>query len=231
MIKSLDLYGFSAKNVENILEISARDQFIKNNITKEKKVKDFFQTSLFENDFCDLVVDDEEISCDSDKFELILSNLALQHINSVPEFLLNIKRMLKKDGIFAVSFFGEQNLFDLKKAVFEAEKDVYGGISPRIIPTIDIKNAANLLQKAGFRDPVSSLEVIEVEYESAAKLLQDLKLMAQGNIMLKRSKKMANRKFLDEILKNYVKIAGLKEYEGDKRVLARFEVVIAVGRK
>ena len=145
----------------------------------------------------------------------------------MPQFLLQSYDLLRKNGIFIASFFGEENLFDLKKAVFEAENAIFGQVSPRFIPTIDVKNAAMLLQKSGFINPISSLEAVDVEYDNTLKLLQDIKFMGQGNILLKRDKKFINRKFLDEILKNYVRIAGLQ----GAKVKAHFEIVIMIGNK
>lgn len=223
IFESLDLY--SLKKFDKALEISAFDQFISNYIIKNQKVKEIFTTS-FNKNFCDILADDENLPFKNDIFDLVITNLNLQHINLVKEFLLQTYKILRKDGIFIASFFGEQNLFELKKAVFDAENEIYGGISPRIIPAIDVKNAANLLQKAGFKNSVSSLEIIDVEYENPMNLLRDLKFMNLGNIMLKRSKKFANRKFLDEILKNYAKIAEI-----NGKIKARFEIIIVIGKK
>lgn len=215
------------RDFENCLEISALDNHLLDSITKTKKVKRIFQTRINLSPNCQIIADDEFLPFKNENFDLIISNLNLQHINLVPQFLLQMRDLLKKDGIFIASFFGEENLFDLRKAVFEAENEVFGGISPRIIPTINVKNAAILLQKAGFSDPVSSLETVEVEYENVIKLLQDLKNMGQSNVLLTRSRKFSTRKFLDEILKNYVKIAGI---EGGF-VKARYEIVTMIGWK
>jgi NADH dehydrogenase [ubiquinone] 1 alpha subcomplex assembly factor 5 len=238
-IADILLENIEAQNCkfENALEISAMDNYITDNIIKNKNVERVFcslvdEKQLYnaqEKGFRDSVAicDDEFLPFKPEKFDLVLSNLNLHHINIIPQFLADVKRILRKNGVFIASFFGENNLFDLKKAVFDAENEVLGQISPRFMPTIDVKNAANLLQKAGFANPLSSLEIIEVEYENVAKLLQDIKFMAQGNILLKRDKKFINRKFFDEILKNYAIINSL----GEKKVKARFEIVVMVGWK
>jgi len=219
------------RDFETALEISAKDQYLSDSIVKSGKVKQIFQTSLTQRlgdgDFADLVADDEFLPFKKESFDLVVSNLNLQHVNLVPQFLMQAKDLLKENGIFVASFFGEENLIDLKKAVLEAENSVYGGISPRISPVIDVKTAGMLLQKAGFRNPVSSLEIVEVEYEDLRKFLRDLKFMGQGNIMTLRSRKFAVRKFLDEILNNYAKISGLQ----GKGARVRFEIVVMIGWK
>ena len=196
---------------KNALEISAQDEYLANLVLNSKKVQKLTQSFLFQSqnenyEIDKLIADDEFLPFKPEIFDLVLSNLNLHHVNIVPQFLLDVKKILQKEGIFIASFFGENNLLDLKQAVFDAENSVFGQVSPRFIPVIDVKNAAMLLQKAGFSNPVASLEVIEVEYKNPLKLLEDIKFMGQGNILLKKDKKFANRKFLDEILKNYVKI-------------------------
>jgi SAM-dependent methyltransferase len=212
-------------NYQDILEISAKNHFLKDYITKHQEIKNFFSTSLFGDDF-DLIVDDEKLNFEPKSFDLALSNLNLQFINEIPQFLVKIRQILREKGVFMASFFAENNLFSLKKAVFEAENTVFGRVSPRFIPLIDVKSAGMLLQKAGFKNSVSSLEIIEVEYENTQKLLHDLKFMMLGNILCKKSKIFTNRKFFDEIYKNYVKIEGLGQ---GNQVKARFEVVIMAG--
>ncbi len=229
------------RDFENALEISAQDNYLTDYIIKSQKGKRVFAT-IFDggnDEYCrslgtdnpravrTILADDEFLPFKPESFDLVISNLNLHHINAVSQFLLQTREILRQNGLFIASFFGENNLFDLKKAVFEAENSVYGRVSPRFIPTIDVKNAAMLLQKAGFANSLSSLEIIDVEYENAQKLLQDIKFMAQGNILLKRDKKFINRKFFDEILKNYAIISGL----GSKKVKARFEIVIMIGWK
>ncbi len=214
-------------NFDKCLEISALDNHLTDSIAKTKKVKQIFQTQMNFVSNCQIVADDEFLPFKKESFDLIVSNLNFQHVNLVEQFLVQTRELLKKDGVFIASFFGEENLFSLRKAVFEAENEVFGGISPRIIPTIDVKNAAALLQKAGFKNPVSSLEIVEVEYENPMKLLSDLKNMGQGNILLMRTKKFATRKFLDEILKNYAKIEGSQA----GFVKVKFEIVMMIGWK
>ena len=220
------------RDFENILEISPQDGYLTDSIIKNKKGKRIFASFFGKNgkkgsDFFHIIADDEFLPFKKESFDLIVSNLNLQHINLVPQFLLQSYDLLRKNGIFIASFFCEENLFDLKKAVFEAENAIFGQVSPRFIPTIDVKNAAMLLQKSGFINPISSLEAVDVEYDNTLKLLQDIKFMGQGNILLKRDKKFINRKFLDEILKNYVRIAGLQ----GAKVKAHFEIVIMIGNK
>ncbi|MBP7710640.1 MAG: methyltransferase domain-containing protein [Rickettsiales bacterium] len=175
-------------------------------------------------DFC---VDEESLPNEPESFDLILSNLNFHFINEIPQFLLQVKALLKPNGVFIASFFGEENLSQLAHALYETENEIYAGVSPRMPPTIDVKTAANLLAKAGFQNPISDFAKIEVEYGEPLNLLKDLKNMGQGNILTKRSRKFFTKKFLQKISENYKKIYSNEEGE----VTATFEVVTVTGWK
>lgn len=215
------------RDFDKVLEISAKDDFLANYIKKNLKVKEIITSCLIESDFADIVLDDEEIEYESEQFDLIFSNLNIQHINKIPQFLVKIHSILKKDGVFVASFFGEENLLTLKKATVEAENTIYGKISPRFIPVIDIQTSANLLVKAGFKDPASALESIDVSYENGMNIFKDLKYMGQGNVLKLRDRGLVTQKFLDEILKNYAKIAKSEDSSLD----LTYEIITVIGFK
>lgn len=208
-----------AENVEylnrefnSVLEIGPMDDYLQQ---KVKKVQDY-QT----------MQDSESLSLEPESFDLILSNLNFHFINQIPQFLLQVKKSLKPGGIFIASFFGEENLAELAHSIHEAEMEIYGGVSPRMSPTIDVKTAANLLQKAAFQNPISDFDKIEVDYSNPKNLLKDLKMMGQGNILTKRSRKFCTKTLLNKILENYQKLYATKD-----GVKATFEIVTVTGWK
>ena len=96
-------------------------------------------------------------------FDLVISNLSLHWLNDFPGTLSQVFRILKPDGLFLASFLGEQTLFELQQSFYQAEIEVEGGVSPRISPFIRLKDAGNLLVRAGFALPVADAEKIIVE--------------------------------------------------------------------
>jgi NADH dehydrogenase [ubiquinone] 1 alpha subcomplex assembly factor 5 len=174
-----------------------------------------------------LEINEENFSYPKDSFDLVISNLDFHYINDIPQYLIEIKNILKPGGIFIASFFGEENLSELAHVLHLTENEIYGGISPKMPPTIDVKTAANLLQKAGFQNPISDFERIEVEYSDPLNLLKDLKAMGQGNVMLQRSRRFFTRGFLNKISKNYRRL-----YQNNNgKILATFEIVTICGSK
>jgi NADH dehydrogenase [ubiquinone] 1 alpha subcomplex assembly factor 5 len=193
-----------------VLEINGLDGYL----------ADLLKAETFEGD-------EENLPFEPESFDLIVSNLNFHFINQIPQFLLQVKSLLKPNGIFIASFFGEENLSELAKVLYEVENEIYGGISPRMPPTIDVKTAASLIQKAGFQNPISDFDKIEVEYPNPLKLLQDLKNMGQGNILTKRSRKFFTKKFLTAISEKYLELYGT----ADGNIRATFEIVTMTGWK
>jgi SAM-dependent methyltransferase len=219
---------FLNRNFENVLEIGAYDDYLSSLILAGSRHEDevtnprSMSPRLHDGVQYDFHADEEVLSVKK-SYDLILSNLNFHYINQIPQFLLQIKEALNPNGVFIASFFGEENLSQLAHVLYETENEIYNGVSPRMPPTIDVKTAANLLAKAGFQNPISDFAKIEVEYEDPKNLLKDLKMMGQGNILVKRSRKFFTKEFLEKISKNYRKMYP----DG----VATFEVVTVTGWK
>lgn len=205
------------REFDSLLELSARDGYLSSLVKANKKLA----TEI------DIIADDEFLPFKPESFDLILSNLNFHYINQIPQFLLQVNKVLKPGGIFIASFFGEENLSQLAHVLYETENEIYNGMSPRMPPTIDVKTAANLLSKAGFQNPISDFAKVEVEYSDPLNLLKDLKMMGQGNILTKRSKKFVTKEFLRKICENYRKTYPIS----DNKVAATFEIVTITGWK
>ncbi len=224
--------SFLNRNFVNILEIGARDYFLSGLLLKGSKQNEINENGHFaqfsNGDILYDFFDDAEILPQfQQSYDLILSNLNLHFINQIPQFLLQVKDLLRPDGVFIASFFGEENLSELAHILHATENEIYGGISPRMPPTIDVKTAAHLLQKAGFKNPTSEFAKIEVDYSDPMNLLKDLKNMGQSNVLLKRSRQFMTRNFLKKLTKNYFK--NYSNSEGGVR--ATFEIITITGWK
>ena len=174
-----------------------------------------------------LEIDEENFSYPENVFDLVLSNLDFHLINEIPQYLIKVKSILQPGGVFIASFFGEENLSELAHVLHKTENEIYGGISPRMPPTIDVKTAAALMNKAGFQNPISDFDKILVEYSDPLDLLKDLKMMGQGNILHQRSRRFFTKNFLNKTSKNYREMYGVSS----GKVLATFEIVTIIGNK
>ncbi len=136
----------------------------------------------------DVLADEELLPFADNSFDLIIGGATLHWVNDLPGLLVQIRRALKPDGLFLAMMPGGETLSELRASFEAAEMKQSGGISPRISPFLDIRDAGGLLQRAGFALPVVDSEQIEVLYTHPLKLLHDLRRMGQTNALLQSRK-------------------------------------------
>jgi SAM-dependent methyltransferase len=148
------------------------------------------------------VVCDEALPFRDASLDLAVSAGALHWAEDLPGLLIQIRRALKGDGLFLAAVPGGETLTELRQAFAEAETDVLGGTSPRVIPFIDLRDIGSLLQRAGFALPVVDSERLTVRYGDLFGLFRDLRALGATNPLLARSKAPLRRAVLarlDEI--------------------------------
>jgi NADH dehydrogenase [ubiquinone] 1 alpha subcomplex assembly factor 5 len=135
-----------------------------------------------------VVADEEFLPFAANSFDLVVASLALHWINDLPGALLQIRRVLRPDGLFLASMPALGTLMELRTALTEAELALAGGASPRVSPFPELADCAGLLQRAGFSAPVVDLEEIAVRYADPLQLLKDLRAAGETNAVRTRSR-------------------------------------------
>lgn len=148
-------------------------------------------------------LDDEFLPFARAQFDLVISFMEMHHFNDIPGFLQQIKYCLIPDGLFLGIFLGQDTLWQLRHATQVVEEEIYGGVSPRVAPMIKLSDAAALMQRAGFALPVVDMDHIEMTYDNAAALTQELKNIGLGNVMLTRPSRIAEHRFLQRLMDYY----------------------------
>jgi len=172
-----------------------------------------------------VVADEEMLPLKVSGVDLVLSAMALHWVNDLPGSLAQICRALKPDGLFLAALLGGETLWQLRRALAQAESDVEGGLSPRVSPFADLRDAAGLLQRAGFAMPVADAEAIEVRYPDALALMRDLRAMAESNAVRDRRTTLTRRETLARAAAIYAERHG----GADGRVPATFDVLYLHG--
>jgi len=168
--------------------------------------------------------DAQEILATDGKFDLAISLFSLQWINDLPGALVQIRRLLKPDGLFLGALLGGGTLTELRDAFAHAEDKTRGGVSPRVSPFADVRDLGGLLQRAGFALPVSDIERLTVRYGDFFSLVRDLRAHGLTNVMMERSRRPLRRDTLAALLEHY---AGHHAENG--KLLARFETLYLTG--
>lgn len=169
----------------------------------------------------DIPADNEPLPLAPSSLDLVVSSLALQFVNDLPGTLAQIKRALKPDGLFLAAMIGGETLTELRQSFAAAESDIEGGVSPRVVPMVDLRDAGALLQRAGFALPVTDVDRITVRYDNAFALMNDLRKMGATNILNERSKKFLRRATLLRMVEIYAE----KFSDSDGRIRATFDIV------
>lgn len=172
-----------------------------------------------------VAADEEFLPFAESTFDLVVSNLSLHWVNDLPGALIQIRRVLKPDGLFLGAMLGDGTLAELREAVMAAELEVSGGVSPRLSPFADLRDAAGLLQRAGFALPVADIEPVIVSYQDAFRLLADLRGMGETNATIARNPAPPPRALWSETARRY---AG-RFAEGDDRIPASFQIIHLLG--
>ncbi len=172
-----------------------------------------------------VVCDEEFLPFADASLDLVVSSLALHHVNDLPGTLAQIRRALKPDGLFVGAMLGGDTLHELRAALTEAEAELTGGAGPRVAPFADMRDLGALLGRAGLALPVADTDRVIVRYSSLLDLLHDLRGMGMSNVLKARSRQPLTR----ETLALAEAIWRRDHEDADGRLRATFEIVTLTG--
>ena len=165
--------------------------------------------------------DPEHLSLPSRDYDLIVSLLDLQTVNDVPGFLENLRRHIAPDGLLIAAAIGGRTLSELRDAFLAADVEILGGVSPRVAPMIDVRDAGSLLQRAGFALPVTDLETHMVRYRTPLALFDDLRAFGVTNPLAGRDTRMLTPRHLMRAAEIYTE----RYSDPDGKVRASLEIL------
>ena len=113
-------------------------------------------------------------------FDLIASFGTLDTVNDLPGALIHIRNALAPGGLAIASFMGAGSLPALRAAMLEADGD---RPAPRLHPAVDVRAGGQLLQRAGWADPVIDSRPLDVRFSSLSSLIADLRGQALTNVL------------------------------------------------
>lgn len=172
-----------------------------------------------------LAADEELLPFAPASFDLVMSLLSLHWVNDLPGALIQIRDVLRADGLFLAAMLGGETLWQLRQALAQAELDEEGGVSPRASPFVDVRDAGMLLQRAGFALPVVDIDRITVTYADALTLMRELRGMGETNVVGERRKHFTRRSTL------FAAASAYRDRFADSagRIPATFEVLYLTG--
>lgn len=154
-------------------------------------------------------------------FDLVLSTLLLHWTNDLPGSLVQLRQILRPDGLLLAGLWGGETLHELRSALMEAELAEEGGAGPRVSPFADVRDLGGLLQRAGFALPVVDSDTLEVTYADALALMRDLRAMGETNAVGERRRGFTRRATLARAAALY----GQRFARPDGRIRASFQLI------
>lgn len=123
---------------------------------------------------------DEERPLPFAGFGLVASLGTLDTVNDLPGALVHLRNALAPGGLMIASFCGAGSLPALRAAMLAADGE---RPAPRLHPQVDVRAGGQLLQRAGFADPVIDCRSLEVRFSSLASLVADLRAQGLSNVL------------------------------------------------
>jgi hypothetical protein len=110
----------------------------------------------------------------------------------------------------------------LRRAALAAEPE---RPAARVHPMVDIRAAADLLQRAGWAEPVADSRTLDVAYRSLDRLVADLRDQGLGNVLASPAPP------LGKVALARARQAFLDQADPKGRVVESFEIVTLSGRR
>lgn len=140
------------------------------------------------------VADDPVLALEPGAHDLVVHAMALHWADDPLGQIIQARRALKPDGLFLAVLPGGRSLHELRSALAQAEADLTGGLSPRVLPMAEIRDLGALLQRAGLALPVADAESQPLAYRDLNRLTADLRGAGEGNALAARARRPMPRR-------------------------------------
>lgn len=147
-----------------------------------------------------ICMDEEFLPFKAHSFDLVIAHFNLHWVNDLPGALVQIKNILRPDGLFLAAVPILPTLSSLRNVMTEEELELSGSVFPRVSSFPDLRACATLMQRAGFALPVVDKEEVEFVYRSAMALMQDLRLSGETNALVEQKKTFSSRSLIAHCL-------------------------------
>jgi SAM-dependent methyltransferase len=147
-----------------------------------------------------VAADDEFLPFEAGSFDLVVASLSLHWVNDLPGALIQLRLALRPGGLLLASLPALGTLVELRQALAAAETELTGGGAPRVSPFADLRDCADLLQRAGFALPVADADELRLLYADPLALLRDLRAAGETNALRERDRRTPPRELFPAAL-------------------------------
>lgn len=155
-------------------------------------------------------------------FDLIVCLGLLDSVNDLPGALIHLRKGLAPGGMIIASFVSAGSLPELRQIMLTADDE---RPAARLHPMVDVRAGAQLLQRAGWGDPVVDSHCLDVSYGSLPRLIADLREQGLGCVLSSPSPHVGKAGFQ----------RALQAFDAasapDGRLTEQFEIITLTGRR
>lgn len=159
---------------------------------------------------------DQELPFPVSGFDTVVSLGTLDTANDLPGALIHLRQAAAPDGLLIASFMAFGSLDNLRAAMLAADGE---RPAPRMHPAVDVRAAGQLLQRAGWRDPVADVRSVRVRFSGLASLIADLRAQGLTNALTRPGPALTRSQ-----------LSIVKEQFGNGTV-ENFEILTLTGRR
>lgn len=159
---------------------------------------------------------DQEVPYSADGFDTVVSLGTLDTANDLPGALIHLRQAVVPGGLLLASFVAAGSLEHLRAAMLAADGE---RPAPRLHPMVDVRAAGQLLQRAGWRDPVADVRSVQVRFSSLESLVADLRAQGLSNALARPGPALSRKQ-----------LSIVKEQFGSGTTEA-FEILTLTGRR
>jgi len=135
------------------------------------------------------------VQCDEDRlpfadssFGTISALMTMSGVNDLPGALILCRRALKPGGRFIAAFAAGWSLASVREAFLKADIEAGSGVPARLGPTVDPAEAASLLQRAGFVEPVVDVDTLAIRFANLMALARDIRAHGESGWLATRTR-------------------------------------------
>lgn len=161
--------------------------------------------------------------------DLVIHAMSLHWAADPVGQLIQCRRALVADGLLLAVAPGGQTLAEARAVLAQAEADLTGGLSPRVLPMAEIRDLGAALQRAGLALPVADSVTLRAAYRDLRHFAADLRAMGEGNALAARARRPAPRALFAAAESLWRAHFPAPPQAGTDRLLATFELIFLTG--
>lgn len=173
------------------------------------------------------IADGEVLDLRPGAHDLVLHVMALHWAEDPVGQLIQCARALRPDGLLIAAAPGGETLARLRAALAQAEVELTGGLSPRIVPMGELRDMGALLARAGLALPVADLVRVNLSYRNPLALMREIRAAGEGNALADRLRRPTRRAVIARAAELHA--AAAPDPDDPSRVLAPLELVFLTG--